>query len=49
MRHDDLMKKIYKITKWENMSGDKTPAREKPIGADLEGKRFKQNGNIQVL
>ena len=40
MRQDDLMKKIFKTTKWEELNGDKTPAREKPIGADLEGKPF---------
>ena len=42
MRQDGLMKKIFKTTKWEELSGDKTPAREKPIGADLEGKPFQE-------
>jgi hypothetical protein len=42
MRQDGLMKKNFKTTKWENISGDKTPAREKPIGADLEGKTFQE-------
>jgi hypothetical protein len=36
------MKKIFKTTKWETLSGDKTPAREKPIGADLDGKAFQE-------
>ena len=40
MRQDGLMNKIFKTTKWENMSGDKMPAKQKPIGADLEGKAF---------
>ena len=42
MRQDGLMKKIFKTTKWEDLKGDKTPAREKPTGADLEGKPFKE-------
>ena len=42
MRQDGLMKKIFKTTKWEELKGDKTPAREKPMGADLEGKPFKE-------
>ena len=40
MRQDGLMKKIFKTTKWEDLNGDKTPAREKLIGADLERKPF---------
>ena len=42
MRQDGLMKKIFKTTKWETLSGDKTPARDKPIGAALNGKMFKE-------
>ena len=42
MRQDGLMKKIFKMTKWENMSGDKTPAREKPIGTYLDGRAFQE-------
>ena len=42
MRQDGLMKKIFKTAKWEDPKVDKTPAREKPMGADLEGKPFKE-------
>ena len=42
MRQDGLMKKIFKTTKWEDLIGDKTPAREKPIWADLQGKLFQE-------
>jgi hypothetical protein len=42
MRQDGLMKKIFKTTECECLKGDKTPAREKPIGADLEGKPFQE-------
>ena len=43
MRQDGLMKKIFKTTQWEDVGGQTTPAREKPIGADLEGKEFKEH------
>ena len=36
------MKKVFKTTKWEELNGDKTPAREKSIGAYLEGKPFQE-------
>ena len=42
MRQDGLMKKIFKTTKWESISGDKMSEREKPIGADLEGENFQE-------
>ena len=48
-RQDGLMKNIFKTTKWEELTGDKTPAREKPIGADSEGNQFKKNECMQVL
>ena len=31
MRQDGLMKKTLKTTKWEDLKGDKTPARERLI------------------
>ena len=40
MMQDGLMKKIFKTTKWEDLKGGTTPARERPTGADLEGKPF---------
>ena len=43
MRQDGLMKQIFKTAEWEDLSGNKTPARERPIGADLEGKIFKED------
>ena len=42
MRQDGLMKKIFKTTEWEDVTGDKTPARERHTGADLEGKPFQE-------
>ena len=36
------MQKIFKTTEWEDLKGDKTPARETPMGADLQGKPFQE-------
>ena len=37
MRQDGLLKNIFKTTGWEDISGDVTPAKEKPVGAYLDG------------
>ena len=42
MRQDGLMQKIFKTAKWEDLKGDKTPAREKQMGADSQGKPFQE-------
>ena len=42
MKQDGLMKEIFKTTKWETLSGDKIPAREKPIWSDLDRKMFQE-------
>jgi hypothetical protein len=41
MRQDGLMKKIFKATNWTELTGDQTPAKHKPLGADLQGEPFK--------
>ena len=41
MCQDGLMKKIFKATKWTELTGDQTPAEQKPLGADLNGEPFK--------
>ena len=43
MRQDGLMKKIFEKTGWQGLNGDKTPARHKPLGADLNGEEFDFN------
>ena len=40
MRQDGLMKKVFEKTGWQHISGDVTPAKEKPLGADLDGEPF---------
>ena len=40
MRQDGLMKRLFKKVGWENCNGATTPAKQKPLGADLDGDPF---------
>ena len=37
MAQDGLLKKIFEKTEWGKLTGCRTPAKEKALGADLEG------------